>query len=1054
MSALPPRWAMGASGIDSAGDPHLVDGIHLRVYVAPSLGLPVCPFLVYKVEEGIIQDIIGRGTRTGIAWVDSYGRVLALPFAVTADNPVTGHLLRNSGEVAIAVSVQGGGEMRDPILTHRPVEPTEKDAGLSVSAYVDTTSGRRFIGERTMSPYTIAGSHIDGVVISGEGVVRAAAWIAADVSMVEKFKPINLLGLPYESAARYQGIASARDLAEKRVRRAAPQRLGLADDPSVASATFAAPATDNDEWKRVEPLTRDIEPHLKQLIDDLSARQHDLGSTIDLDEGVTSGAAVATAQLNSLDAVLSGTVDPGMARWLGFMDVDQSSPLARPFELYFIRGFVAVDSSKLDLAQMISLLVAGGPMTAPANVLSLPFTVPHRSADGVPVYDFTVPLFVFRGAPPSRPSAPLVGTPLLPAEQVGVSGSTQALPTGDALGTWVSEVLPPAALREITLPLTGLTAAPTLAVARRDSGAGAVVSLNSRHPESGRALALVPTVPDGATEGGCGRYADDSAPPDGVEYRIAQADWWGRWSDWGTRAVAAKPRTKPPAPVLSLEYDLANQLPLDDSPRFGTLCAALILPRVDDLAAGSRPLMGARVSGTVGGVTVNEEVNLPAVHPSKFYVTITPPAGMIARTGSVEAKLIAHWFDSDGYGDPSEEQRKVLVDPRPPAALVMDPTLRYSARPDAVGRARVVLSWTGAPSARYRVYTTDETRLHSALAERGAAGNAAAAAVVAAVDAAPDAAYRGAAWSDPSHAAVFTRDLFTNLTDEPLQGTALRYSHDLSGSLRVLAFFKIVAISAQNVESEFTAATLLPVAVPSGGPPPRPLLDLVEFTEDGEAHFTATVVRGPQPAARWRLRRSVADSDPLRMPIVAEGDVPAPAPDADPAADGPQKIDLVDSGTDRFAEGSLPPWTRMSWRVEVQAPPPPGTTRPGEWSPASGAVSSAFIPANAPAAAADPTLAVSGTDAMISWQHPERLRRGAMGGYRFDVYRRLPGGRETRVGTVLADDPTASTGTDLARTFQFVDAVGDDPPLGTTWRVITLDPAGRLSAPSTTVTRN
>jgi hypothetical protein len=301
---------------------------------------------------------------------------------------------------------------------------------------------------------------------------------------------------------------------------------------------------------------------------------------------------------------------------------------------------------------------------------------------------------------------------------------------------------------------------------------------------------------------------------------------------------------------------------------------------------------------------------------------------------------------------------------------------------------------------------------------------------------------------------VFTRDLFTNLTAEPLAGTDLRYAHDLSGSLRVLAFFKIVALSAQNVESDFTAATLLPVAVPSGGPPPRPLLDFAGFTDAGAARLTVTVVRGPQPAARYRLRRSVADSDPLRMPIVAEGDVPPVDPASDPATDGPQLVELVDAGTDRFADGALPPWTRMAWRVEVQAPSPPGTTLPGEWSPASGPVSSAFIPPDPPAAPTGLMLAVSGTNATVTWQHDETLRRGAMGGYRFDVYRRLPGGRESRVGTVLADDPTASIGSGVARTFRLIDAVGEDPPVGTSWRVVTLDPGGRLSAPSTPVTRS
>jgi hypothetical protein len=63
------------------------------------------------------------------------------------------------------------------------------------------------------------------------------------------------------------------------------------------------------------------------------------------------------------------------------------------------------------------------------------------------------------------------------------------------------------------------------------------------------------------------------------------------------------------------------------------------------------------------------------------------------------------------------------------------------------------------------------------------------------------------------------------------------------------------------------------------------------------------------------------------------------------------------------------------------------------------------------------------------------------------------------VGTVLADDPSASIGSGVARTFRLVDLVADetgpiDPPVGTTWRVVTLDPGGRLSAPSTPVTRS
>lgn len=1043
MSSSPPSWAMGAVGIHSQGDPHLPDGVHLRVFTSPLLGLPVCPFVVYRVTSEQSEDMLSSVLRSDFAWQDTQGRVRTVPTQVQARVPITGTILRNPGERAIAVVVYAG--QVNEVHTHRHPD-LDTGTTLVVEAFLDTPQGRRIIGRRTEAPYLLTAPQIDGIIISGDARVRSAAWVPAALDRIKRLEPAWFMDLPRPSGARYLGLPDAEVRAEKRVRRGAPQRMGLHDEPAAATPAAASPATETDEWRRVKVLAKELYPHLEDVLENLSDIPQRLGIAQALEDGVQAGAH-AEAQISSLGAVMTGSADPGVARWLGMMDMDPDPPTSG-IALYVVRAFLPVNGSLLDLGQIFGILAASaGRLTAPESVPGLPDPVPMTSADGSPVFDFIVPVVVAIGAPPDRPAAPTVGAPLTPADLHGASG-TQPLQTGDGLGTWLADAVAPDALREIVLPLSGLEAAPSLAVGRQQPDG--LVGLNERHPQSDRALALVPAVPEAATDTGTGRYTDRSAPPEGITYRVAQADWWGRWSEWATRGVAAKPRTAPPAPIFSLDYQVAAVEPINDTPRFGTLRLRATVPKPTDLAAGSRPLKSLQVTGTVGGVPVTVTSTLPSPQPSHLDVVVPGPAGMIARSGRVQAVLNARWFDGTEHGPLGEEQRRDLVDPRPPAALVMDPTLRYSARPDAVGRSTIVLSWTGTSGRRYRVYHTDETRLTDVIKERATAGSAAAVALRNAVQSAPDAAFRAQAWAngDPS---LFTRELFTNLTETPLAGTNIRYAYDLSGSLKVLAFFKVVALSEDNVESVFTAATLLPVAVPSGGPPPRPLLDFRRFDASGAAVLAVTVVRGPQAAARWRLRRSAAASeDALRMPIIAEGTVPAPAPGS---GDGPQVFELVDAGTDSFAGGSLPPWTRLTWRVEVQAESPPGTTLPGEWSLASGPAGSAQIP-DPPAPPTSLSLAAD----VLSWSQPEALRRGVMGNYRFDVYRRLPGGREERINTqvLAADDSTVVGNVSGVRRFRFTDPghEGAPAPVGTTWRVVTVDPGGRISPPSPPITRS
>lgn len=1021
MTVLPPSWAMVAVGLDGSDDFHLVKGIHLRVVTPPEIGLPIRPFLVYRLAGDVAQRQTQPFLRTEITWVDSQGTVLSLPFEVQPGNPVTGYITRPPGVRAIAVGLVTEGN-------------------LTMVAFLDTPPGRRILGRRDEPAYMFAAPDIQGVVLSGKALIRSAFWFAGDVSIVEKLEPLLLLDLPVAAAARYEGLPDAADRAEKRVRQGAPTRLGLHDDPSVAGPAAAAPATDDDEWKRVEPLAKELLPHLMQVLDDLSALPAKLTLPQVLTEGVEPE-AFAESQISSLSAVLSATADPGVARWLGFSVVDDDSvALSGSITLYFVRGFLAIDNSELDVAQRFSLAISGGQLSADLSSPQLPFKVPMQTKEGLPVFDFTVPVVVFPGTPPLRPQPPGIGAQLPPAVLVGHRGTVPPA-TADGQGPWLAESVPPEARREVVLPLSGLTGAPTLAAARIEGMA--LFPLNDKHPVSNRALALVPAVPENALETGTGEISDREVPPDPVRFRVAQADWFGRWSQFAERLIGAKARARPPAPVADVQYVLAPTTPVDNSARFGTLSVRLQVPRPEDLAPGSRLLVSAQVDAVIGGVSVSATGTLSSPAQTVLEVVVPGPPGMIARAGSVPARIEARWHDGVAFGPPSEPILRTLVDPRPPAALVLLPTLRYSARPDATGRARMVLDWNAAPGVRYRVFTTDETRLRGALQQRAAAGNTTAQSLLADLATAPMPAHRGQAYTQAGRASLYTRDLFTNLTAEPLAPPPgpTRFSYDLSGSLTVLAFFKIVALSAENVESPFTEATLLPVGVPSGGPPPRPNLDFLDFTLAGHARLRVTVVRGPQAAVRWRLRRSTAESaDALRMPVVAEGTVPTAG------GEGPAVFEIQDGGLDPLAGGALRPWTRMSWRVEVQAGSPPGSTLPGEWSPASNAVSGMRVPP-APAAPTELAIASVVADAVtLNWQHPDPLQKGSQGGYRFDVYRREPGQRESLAGFVLADE--ALTGSGPPRSFGYTHP-GPTPP-ATSWRVVTLDPAGRLSPPSNT----
>jgi hypothetical protein len=270
----------------------------------------------------------------------------------------------------------------------------------------------------------------------------------------------------------------------------------------------------------------------------------------------------------------------------------------------------------------------------------------------------------------------------------------------------------------------------------------------------------------------------------------------------------------------------------------------------------------------------------------------------------------------------------------------------------------------------------------------------------------------------------------------------------VSGSLTVLVLYRVVAVSAASVESDFRTCPLLPRGVPNLLVPPVPslaVLPVVDGAGNLQAQLEITVPVGPTPAVRYRLRRATATSDPALMQVVAEGAV-GPRPAGDPA---PQVATVIDTGTSPSGpRTSLSAWLNYTWRVEVQGPPAPGGGPVGEWSTSSAPAATTIMPPAPPAGVENLTATRDGTGVHVTFTHPDPLAAGGSSGYTVDVYRQLAGGSLRLLSSLAGQTPPPTgRGANVAGTFDVVD--GDaDAVAGTLYRVVVTDPIGRASPPS------
>lgn len=1167
------RFAVGAA-IHVGADPHLAPGVHFRIHPSPRLGLPVAPLAVYRVAG------MGGGglVRRDVRWVDARGVERTLPFEVTPDNPVTGHL---------GAGLPGGGGGTRAVWAQVEAVTPGRGAGLRVTA-LGGHGGLHPLGTRSRAPWALGGPHLRQLRVEGEGRVVEVQWFDMGWSVTRgpdggQAKPLRLgapwrlLDLPTASRPRYAAASGWAGRVADRIARGAPLRLGMHEVPEGTSPGTLPLATPADEAARIDALRVHLEPHLEHLLAaplPASGRLRDfsLSSPLPL-EGDAGGSG--RAEVPSLGALLAGALDPGVARWMGLADRDEAPtppPVAGTPLLYLVRG-LWIPRLHGPRDQLIALLMALGMRPAPPHLEAwqeMGLTFPRLVDGQVPWEGWTVAVAT-SDAPPDPPPPPQVGPELAPTDPRTADGLGRWLPTAEGVPSREAR-------REVTLALGGLGPWSTLAVARRITAGVATRTEGLNAPLPGidappRAAVWIPEEAAhphrAAGPEARWRLHDRGAAGEGTAYRVAQADLFGRWSPWTLHPVRDKIRPRPPAPVLLSSWRRAEgwEDPGDD-PRWGGLRVEVPIPVPDRLAPGGWPVgalrLRLRVRGADGAVQGTRTFGpwpldgAPEVDPEgpppplpdlpaggrlerlpphavgadepaapRAVVHLGPAALDLLRPGpgrneAVVLEVTGWWRDAHPTpldSEPGGPNRLEVVDPRPPRPVVLDPTLRYAARPDADGLARVRLQWEAGPGqAAWALYRSDETRIVAALRERAegvplvevandAEGNPltdpdvadegerhAIRTLLEALDEAPDLAHRAQCFQEAGRPALVRKPWFQRVeVPAPASGDPF-FLDALSGGLRVVAFYRIVALNALGVESPFAEAPLLAVGVPPDGPPPTPTLTVLRASEvaegeaggeagapggeagaepgaepepgaatepgvapepgagpeipaaaaPSEAWFELRVPRGAVPAAWWRLRRSGAGhDDPRRMLVVAEG----PVPPAD-APGGAQRVRVRDTGA---APGEpdrrLAPFTRYRWRAEVRAPSPPGSTRPGAWSPASAPVTTLLLP---PPPMAPPTPVTTVTPEgrlVLRWRYDGPLRGGGMGSYRVRFEQEDAEGalRVHEVVLPLRPRRPAADGHPWSPEAEADGSFAD--PRGR-WRVRVVDPAGRAGPAS------
>jgi len=1033
MSTPAPQWAFTAEAIDAVGDDHLPEGVHVRALPSPRLGLPATPLVVTRIvlTPGQVKEF---GRSDGVTWIDSHGATRTVPFDVTLDNPVTGYfpvpdvvfaeLIAAPSPAPPQVHGIPGGPLLPAIsLSHLP--PVFRSF-LRFEALASSALGLVPFQSRDAAPYALAARALPVVRVVGNGTVRSIRWLDANrvkqpQEMLWEVWSLPVAGPTPRYLPRPTSVADAQD----RIQRAAVVRQPMYVAWKSAGPPAAPPATPQDALKRVDQVRPDIDKWLDRLLNDTSKPIQEL--TDDRNLSTASGSISVPME----PFVIAGAVDPDVGHYLGFGDNDRDAGAPKgSLVLYRIRGLWRWDAKRWSGPEALAFStgIRAGPKEAVKEwpILKELGLVPEQAGPFVDLYAAAVAII---GSPPSVPGQVTIDL----VEDRG----------------WLATPPPPDVRRALRLVASGFLPHPVAVLTATDSFGDRTLNPYphigrlppGKPPPGGTPLPIIVSRPGDTTVPGQGRFEDRDAPGSAIHYRLAQGDWFGRWGVFSAGDAPAKARTPPMRPTVELypQPPIVGS-PAPTGPLSGLISVRIPIPRTADLPPGGAALSRLDLDETfTGSSTTTAGYDLSALpggasvetHPAPDHDVLVIPRTGPARYPSTSLKVsyTARWVDSLGQVSANSDPAvRTIVDPRPPPLPAVETELRYTARPDSQGHARVDLDFASTPGTRYRVYASTEVTLLKALDDGGHTLEASD------IRGAAPGALR--AMKFRSYKGLFGWDHFECLTKQSIvaTGTTTHFVHRVSGSLDVLVIYRVISEGESGALADLTQADLVPFAVPNLGGPPQPLLSVLNSGLDPTTAGVALRVKVPVGKAKpkaWRLRRaSVPTNDPLRMSVVAEDAVSTltHAPEGDSF-----DITVIDP---------LKAWRQYRFAVEVQADSPPGAPTvgvllPGEWSQPSRPATLAVIPPAGPLAPSAVQIANVGgvLEIRVSHPAPDSLAATSMGPFRFELWRVNPDTGPEELHLLFTPGPGGA--------WIATDPAPADPGTYATVRII--DPIGRAS---------
>jgi hypothetical protein len=733
-------------------------------------------------------------------WRDKDGTPLILPIDLQQQSFVEVHI----------PSTNVGGYLSWPCCVRVQTDPgAEIEASL-----LDRSSPGRVLATWITDTPVITGSQVVRIRLRGRGQITGLSGIdlgqlvAATAGATET---AIIFGLPFDGDESWYTKGQGEGVAMQRVAEGAPSRLGPPDLPYDGT-----PGVD-DEKERIRVFGTEVLDWVKNAISD-----HPLTPTplfrLAFDDTTHPSPQFpkkSAVDMNAVDALMTTSVDPGIARFLGFATrlTDRVPPPDRPLAWIIAAAFVLNPRpSSAHTPLLGDLLGPANPAeVAVAGALSTLFPRLTDLQAGLPPGWTMRCLFagVASGPPPARPPPPKVtisetgtwnvGRPSKSwAQTITMSGDPPLGPIAlarDAAGKWIS--LPPDDVR----PTNGTFAKRHAAMltSRNRAGKPALADLN---------------VPDDTTR---------------ARWQVWQADAFGRWSDPRSIEAGQPPRPAPQPPTIETDLRLAGaDIPGDEPRSPGNLGVVVPIPPLSSLVPGARPLTSLKL--TIDGVAEDIGVAQPALFSADARIARSVAVAPTSVGGQVSVSVEAAFFDDVGNKSTETKTTVVVRDPRRPPAMVCGSTLIWTSRRDSVGNAEIALAWMPLPGhAAYRVYLSDEKRLALSLQVALPVGATRA-------DIAKFLSDRGASAAGKEAFSLATKTAVAVPATGPVHFRA-----QVPGSLSGVVFARVVPLTDGNVEARFADCGLVCVAVPHDQKPPAPTLQVTP-RPDGRFDFAIQAI--------------------------------------------------------------------------------------------------------------------------------------------------------------------------------------------------------------------